>query len=434
MRNSIQTQTQPRTHARKIVATGLAAALSIGASLPATAYAATSVNVQDTEYTAAASGAGSKGGSWSWDGKDGMSLDNYDGGKISAVGDLTVTVTGKNAVAASSKDGDPDNDAPAVKVTDGDLTVTGPGSLEATADNDHAVGAIKTDNGDLSIKGTSVSATQNAADNYAQSGAVEARDGSVAIEGSTVDAKTVIAPAPGRTGQPAGTYGIYSNAEAGTEASVTIDGSTVTASSEGAAPGWNRGIGAYGNSHVTSSPSVTITDSDVAADGDPAITAYSRNPSLPGTVRLGMPATVTPAGARGVAIDNGEFYGMTIAMSPVDSLSSSTRNSGGSHVEIKAAGDPQTVGEGAFGGTESAPAEAVAQKAELAEPAKHELAGATEYEPAKHEPAKETAKAEPTASALPQTGDQSTLAAVLAAAAAGAIALAAGLRLRLFRK
>lgn len=49
MRNSIQTQTQPRTHARKIVATGLAAALSLGSALPASAYAATSVSVQDAE-------------------------------------------------------------------------------------------------------------------------------------------------------------------------------------------------------------------------------------------------------------------------------------------------------------------------------------------------------------------------------------------------
>ena len=363
-----------------------------------------------------------------------MSLVGYDGGKIGAVGDLTVTVTGKNAVAAASKDGDPNNDAPAITVADGDLTVTGPGSLDATAGNDHAVGAIKTVDGDLSIKGTTVSATQNAADNSTQSGAIEAADGSVAIEGSTVDARTVITPAPGEEGEKAGTYGIYSDTVDGTEASVTIDNSTVTASSEGAAPGWNRGIGAYGNSYVTGSPSVTITDSDVVADGDPAITAYSRNPSLPGVVRVGMPATVTPAGARGRAIENGQFYGMTIAMAPVDSLSSGTKDSGGSHIEIRAAGDPQAVDENTFGGAETAPAEAVTQKAELAEPAKHELAGATEYEPAKHEPAKETAKAEPTASTLPQTGDQSMLAAVLAAAAAGAIALAAGLRLHLFRK
>jgi LPXTG-motif cell wall-anchored protein len=221
----------------------------------------------------------------------------------------------------------------------------------------------------------------------------------------------------------------------GTEAGVTIDNSSVTASSEGAAPGWNRGIGAYGNSYVTSSPSVTITNSDVVADGDPAITAYSRNPSLPGVVRIGMPATVTPAGAQGRAIDNGEFYGTAIAMAPVDSLSSSTKNSGGSHIEIKAAGNPQTVDENTFGGTETTPAEAVTQKAASAEPAKHELAGATEYEPAKHEPAKETAKAEPTAPTLPQTGDESAPAAgVIAAAAAGAIALASSLRLRLFQR
>lgn len=425
---------QARTHARRVVATGLAAALSLGTALPASAYAATSVSVQDTEYTAAASGAGSKGGTWSWDGKDAMSLVDYDGGKIGAMGDLVITATGKNKVTAASKDGDSTNDAPAVKVTDGDLTVTGSGSLDATADNDHAVAAIKTDNGDLSIKDTTVSATQNAEDNYSPSGAIEARDGSVAIEGSKVDAKTVIAPAPGKEGKEAGTYGIYSDTVIGTEAGVTIDNSTVTASSEGAAPGWNRGIGAYGNRYVTSSPSVTITNSDVVADGDPAITAYSRNPSHPGVVKVGMPATVTPAGVQGRKIDNGEFYGMTIAMAPVDSLSSSTKNSGGSHIEIKAAGNPRTVDENTFGGTETAPAEAVTQKAELAEPAKHELAGATEYEPAKHEPAKETAKAEPTASTLPQTGDQSMLAAVLAAAAAGAIALAAGLRLRLFRK
>lgn len=75
-----------------------------------------------------------------------------------------------------------------------------------------------------------------------------------------------------------------------------------------------------------------------------------------------MPATVTPAGARGRAIENGQFYGMTIAMAPVDSLSSGTKDSGGSHIEIRAAGDPQTVDENTFGGTETAPAEAVTQK------------------------------------------------------------------------
>ncbi|WP_242622112.1 hypothetical protein [Olsenella sp. Marseille-P4559] len=422
---------QAHTHARRVVATGLAAALSLGAALPASAYAATSVSVQDTEYTTAASGSGSRGGTWSWDGKDGMSLVDYDGGKIGALGDLTITTTGKNTVAAASKDGNPNNDTPAIAVADGDLTVTGPGSLDATADNDHAVGAIKTVNGDLSIKDTTVSATQNATDNYAQSGAIEAADGSVAIEGSTVDAKTVIAPASGEEGKKAGTYGIYSDTVDGTEASVTIDNSTVTASSEGAAPGWNRGIGAYGNSYVTSSPSVTITNSDVVADGDPAITAYSRNQSLPGVVKVGMPATVTPAGVRGRKIDNGEFYGMTIAMAPVDSLSSSTKNSGGSHVEIKAAGNPQTVDENTFGGTTTVPAEASVQEAESSSPAKTgpAAARAAKAEPAKAEPAAAEALS------LPQTGDRSTpVAAVLATAAAGAVALAAGLRLRLLRR
>lgn len=81
MRNSIQTQTQPRTHARKIVATGLAAALSLGAALPASAYAATSVSVQDAEYTAAASGAGSRGGTWSWDGKEACPSSATTGGR-----------------------------------------------------------------------------------------------------------------------------------------------------------------------------------------------------------------------------------------------------------------------------------------------------------------------------------------------------------------
>jgi LPXTG-motif cell wall-anchored protein len=114
-------------------------------------------------------------------------------------------------------------------------------------------------------------------------------------------------------------------------------------------------------------------------------------------------------------------------MAPVDSLSSSTKNSGGSHIEIKAAGNPQTVDENTFGGTETAPVKASTQKAASAEPAK--------YEPAKHEPAKETAKAEPTAPTLPQTGDESAPAAgVIAAAAAGAIALASSLRLRLFQR
>ncbi|WP_255348640.1 hypothetical protein [Olsenella sp. oral taxon 809] len=39
------------------------------------------MNVQDTEYTTAASGTGFKDGAWSRDGKDGISLVDCDGGR-----------------------------------------------------------------------------------------------------------------------------------------------------------------------------------------------------------------------------------------------------------------------------------------------------------------------------------------------------------------
>ena len=136
------------TRIRKLASS--AAALLIAISfMPIRAFAASNVNVEGTDYSVAANGNGSNGGTWVWDGVDLMSLDSYDGGAIRAVGDLIVDLKGNNTVSNTG--------GSTISVDSGDLTITGDGSLTATTTGDmDRTGTIVANGGDVNITDTTV--------------------------------------------------------------------------------------------------------------------------------------------------------------------------------------------------------------------------------------------------------------------------------------
>ena len=141
--------------------------------LPSVALAAEWVSVGGTQYNKGAV-AGDEAGTWSWDGADDMKLNGYNGGSIGAKGNLTIGVTGTNTVTA-------DAGQSAIAVKNGNLAITGDGTLNATAQNDviTASGDGRT-GGDVTISGVSVNATASgAAENVA---GIRATAGSVTID------------------------------------------------------------------------------------------------------------------------------------------------------------------------------------------------------------------------------------------------------------
>ena len=77
----------------------LSIALAAVLVAPLAAFAASLVVVDDVTYDSAQSDvAGSGGGTWSWDGADDMTLNNYSGSNIYADGELTITLEGENHV------------------------------------------------------------------------------------------------------------------------------------------------------------------------------------------------------------------------------------------------------------------------------------------------------------------------------------------------
>ena len=121
-----------------------ACALMVGQLLlPSVALAAEWVNVGGTQYN---KGAGDEAGTWSWDGADDMKLNGYDGAGISAQGNLNIGVTGTNTVTADSLQS-------AIEVKDGNLAITGEGTLNATAEPQKSRSAVKVECGSLAISG-----------------------------------------------------------------------------------------------------------------------------------------------------------------------------------------------------------------------------------------------------------------------------------------
>lgn len=147
-------------------ATAMAAAVVISAALmcPNLAFAADWVNVDGTQYTDKTTGASGTG--WMWDGQDDLNLNGYTGGPISAQGDLVVNLAGENSVTNNAA---PENNAGAITVDQGNLTIQGEGTLNATADTDVIMATGDGEaGGDVTISGSKV--TVNATGNVKSDG------------------------------------------------------------------------------------------------------------------------------------------------------------------------------------------------------------------------------------------------------------------------
>ena len=186
---------------RRIVV-GAVCALTVSSLLmPSVSLAAERVNVGDTWYEAGAA-VGDEAGTWAWDGADDMKLNGYNGGAIEAEGKLNIAYEGKNTVKT-----EPDYTGAAIKAQDGtsqkaELNITSSKStdeLNVTAETD----AIKS-TGDLSISGPgTVNTTSTNADG------IEAK-GDLSITGS------------GTVNATGGTEGIQSKGKTTIDSSGTV--------------------------------------------------------------------------------------------------------------------------------------------------------------------------------------------------------------------
>lgn len=259
------------------VVAGVAAVATAGSLMaPSAALAAEWVNVGGSQYNAGTA-AGDDAGTWSWDGADDMKLNGYNGGEIKAAGKLNVAYEGKNTVKT-----EPDYAGAAIKAQDGtsqkaELNITSSNStdeLNVTAEAD----AIKSA-GDLSISGPgTVNATSTASDgieakgdlSITGSGTVNATGGTEGIQSkgkTTIDSSgTVIAK--GGEG-----YGIVAGSDL-----IIKGGGKVEASSIGEAAIWAKdgNIDISGGSQVKAN-----SEGDLAVDteGSLAVTNASLDAS-----------------------------------------------------------------------------------------------------------------------------------------------------------
>ena len=179
-----------------------ACALMVGQLLlPSVALAAEWVSVGGTQYDAGTA-AGDEAGTWSWDGANDMKLNGYDGGSIGAKGNLTIGVTGTNTVTA-------DAGQSAIAVKNGNLAITGDGTLNATAQTD-VIAAEGDGNagGDVTISGANVNVTASGAVNSATG--IRATAGSVTID-KGADVKIEAKSAEGSWRPAEGIYGIFAD-------------------------------------------------------------------------------------------------------------------------------------------------------------------------------------------------------------------------------
>ncbi len=169
--------------------------------LPSVALAADWVNVGGTQYDRGTV-AGDEAGTWSWDGADDMKLNGYDGTGISAQGNLTIDVAGTNTITA-------DAGQSAIAVKNGNLAITGDGTLNATAQTD-VIAAEGDGNagGDVTISGANVNVTASGAVNSATG--IRATAGSVTID-KGADVKIEAKSAEGSWRPTVGTYGIFAD-------------------------------------------------------------------------------------------------------------------------------------------------------------------------------------------------------------------------------
>lgn len=165
-----------------------ACALMVGQLLlPSVALAADWINVGGTQYNGGAA-VSDEAGTWSWDGADDMQLNGYNGGGISAEGNLNIGVTNTNTVTA-------DAGQSAIEVSDGNLSITGDGILNATGQTDVITAAGNgITGGDVTVDGATVNVTATGTDANGEecenAEAITAFGGDVTIKnGATVDVK-----------------------------------------------------------------------------------------------------------------------------------------------------------------------------------------------------------------------------------------------------
>lgn len=165
-----------------------ACALMVGQLLlPSVALAADWINVGGTQYNAGAA-VSDDAGTWSWNGADDMQLNGYNGGGISAEGNLNIGVTNTNTVTA-------DAGQSAIEVSGGNLAITDGGTLNATGQTDVITAAGDgIIGGDVTIDGTTVNVTATGTDANGEecenAEAITAFGGDVTIKnGATVDVK-----------------------------------------------------------------------------------------------------------------------------------------------------------------------------------------------------------------------------------------------------
>ena len=157
----------------KLACAGACALMAGQLLLPSVALAADWVNVGGTQYDAGTA-AGDEAGTWSWDGADDMKLNGYDGGSIGAKGNLTIGVTGTNTVTADARQS-------AIEVKDGNLAITGEGTLNATAqDNVLTASGDGVTNGDITISESSVNVISTGS--FYCSNGIRAKSGNVKID------------------------------------------------------------------------------------------------------------------------------------------------------------------------------------------------------------------------------------------------------------
>lgn len=241
-----------RSRASRLFACVAASMLSL-LLVPMTAFASTQISVEGTSYDKAASGHGSGGGTWEWDGADAFGMADYVGGRITANGALDITLTGENVIDYdASRDG---GNTALVTGYDvgGTLTVEGDGSLtvNATASEGDVLYGVYS-YGDLAVENTSVEVNV-VSDGDETSAVGTASSGATRIDGSSV---SVSPQGPGGSMGMTANEGFEAN---GSQVDVRVD---ATAGS----PGFANGINTIGLS-IANGSEVNV---EVEAAGDAA--------------------------------------------------------------------------------------------------------------------------------------------------------------------
>lgn len=279
---------------------------------PLQAFAASELWIDDgsgtsAQYTKAANGVGSGGGTWDWDGGDALELDSYQGSAIYAKGDLDIDLSGDNVVTDKQVGS---IDADAICVEGGDLTIEGDGTLEANSESEEGWSSgIYAIDGDVTIDDATV--VVNASSSGYNADGISSNGGDVNI----VNGANVTATADAE--QWARGICVYNGDANIVDSTVRASGTSRIADGYN---GWGDGIEAYGYETDTSASrvvNVNITNSTVNAEGSNAAILVHAYGVTGSSINIANSVIKTPSDARvqDVVIDYGEgrlLYGQTI--------------------------------------------------------------------------------------------------------------------------